>query len=195
MVKEIDNPRCEAAQVTAYKCALARTAEKVLTLPLNKEERVQVVIATSHATFPQYADILIAQTSTSPHLYESSVKTVDKSPKLRGILSDILLEQTGDPGVIRYETSWEDRPSGKKGESDSRLLAILNEHLEKYPGIPVSLKAAARAMRVRKQMAWESWRNLEAAGKIPQGTEKLPGGYQKSRRKFETQKRQLPIAV
>lgn len=195
MVKEIDGPRCEAAQVTAYKGALARTMEKLRTLPLTSEERVQVVIATSHATFPQYADLLIAQTSTSPHLYESSVKTVDKSPKLRGILSDILLEQTGDPGVIRYENSWEDKPDGKKEESNSRLLAILNEHLEKYPGIPVSLKAAARAMRVQKQMAWESWRNLEAAGKIPQGAEKLSEGYQKSRRKFETQKRQLPIAV
>lgn len=79
---------------------------------------------------------------------------------------------------VNYKNRWEKGPKLPRGEQEKRLLIVLEEHRDRYPGVPINLTTVGKAIGgAVRQRVWQLWNNLEAENRIPEGITKLPPGY------------------
>lgn len=71
--------------------------------------------------------------------------------------------------VLTYKTEFKDKPKRNTGESDRRFALLLEEHLARYPGVPINLQILANIIGVTKTTAWDLRKKFTKNSKIPSG--------------------------
>lgn len=165
---------------------------------LRRKEKEAVVLAVTLAMYPHQkmalmADYFILEDTA----LEKRVEMVNDNPRLRDETEKTIaaLEQQGviviipsKPPIqkikvpkpttptpqsqqveIVYKTEFKDKPKLNSGESDRRFALLLEEHLLRYPDIPVNLPIVAKAIGVKRTTAWDLWQRFAKNSEIPHG--------------------------
>lgn len=184
-----------------FRKTLIAAGRKLQPLALSGPEKGQLLIVVSDTLFPQETEALRAKLAADSKTCRESAESVFGSPKLFIAFQDLVSQLVDDPRhlditlqkkkieinpkYIKYENTWDKQgPRLKQGEQEQRFLTVLEEHRERFPGVPVSLSTVGQAIGgAVRQRVWHLWRKLEAEDRIPEGLTKLPSGYRPPRKK------------